>query len=319
MLVRAGAVGVGPWAVFGVRGVVPGYYCGPMSSYVIRAVRADEWPAAKELRLAALRDPVAYLAFLETYEEGVARPDSFWKERTAGAADGADSAQQIIAEGPDGRWVGMLTVLVEEPGTTDWAGFPVERKQGHVVGVFVLPEERGSGLTDVLFDAALEWSWAHGARAGAAHRARGERAGAAVLPEGGVPAEWRDRSVRAARGSASLSSCSIGSGSQWLRQALLRPAVRRPAGGCGPVRGTGAGPGLGRPRSAPAASSSGSWGSGATAATSSRTSVIGGSRRPEDDRSAMRRPRSTTLEARAVRSGIAPGLVLGSSIDSPTT
>src|SRR5690349_4118167 len=32
---------------------------------------------------------------------------------------------------------------------------------------------------------------------------------------------------------------------------------------------------------------------GATAATSSRTSVSGGSRRPEDDRSAMRRPRST--------------------------
>jgi GNAT superfamily N-acetyltransferase len=38
----------------------------------------------------------------------------------------------------------------------------VERKQGHVVGVFVRPEERGSGLTEVLFDAALEWSWAQG-------------------------------------------------------------------------------------------------------------------------------------------------------------
>ncbi|MEU6685027.1 GNAT family N-acetyltransferase [Streptomyces sp. NPDC046832] len=131
-------------------------------SYVIRSVRAEEWPAAKELRLAALRDPVAHLAFLETYEEAVARPDSFWRERTAGAAEGADKAQQIIAEGPDGRWVGTLTVLVEEPGTTDWAGFPVERKQGHVVGVFVRPEERGSGLTEVLFDAALEWSWGRG-------------------------------------------------------------------------------------------------------------------------------------------------------------
>ncbi|MEU3086481.1 GNAT family N-acetyltransferase [Streptomyces massasporeus] len=131
-------------------------------SYVIRSVRADEWVAAKELRLAALRDPVAHLAFLETHEEAAARPDAFWQERTAGAAEGADTAQQIIAEGPDGRWVGTLTVLVEEPGTTDWAGFPVERKQGHVVGVFVRPEERGSGLTEVLFDAALEWSWAQG-------------------------------------------------------------------------------------------------------------------------------------------------------------
>jgi GNAT superfamily N-acetyltransferase len=131
-------------------------------SYVIRSVRADEWPAAKELRLAALRDPVAHLAFLETYEEAAARPDSFWQERTAGAAEGADARQQIIAAGPDGRWVGTLTVLVEEPGTTDWAGFPVERKQGHVVGVFVRPEERGSGLTEVLFDAALEWAWGRG-------------------------------------------------------------------------------------------------------------------------------------------------------------
>ena len=134
----------------------------PMS-YVIRSVRADEWPAAKALRLVALQDPVAPLAFLETYEEALARPDSFWQERTAQGAEGADRAQTVIAEAPDGQWVGMVTVLLEEPGTRDWAGFPVARKQGHLVGVFVWPEERGSGLTDVLLDAALEWAWAHGA------------------------------------------------------------------------------------------------------------------------------------------------------------
>ncbi|MFF0160308.1 GNAT family N-acetyltransferase [Streptomyces sp. NPDC005263] len=134
-----------------------------MSSYVIRSVRADEWPAAKELRLAALRDPVAHLAFLETYEEAAARPDAFWKERTAGGAEGALETQQIIAADPDGHWVGTLTVLLEERGTTDWAGFPVELRQGHIVGVFVRPEERGSGLTEVLFDAGLEWAWGRGA------------------------------------------------------------------------------------------------------------------------------------------------------------
>ncbi|MFK4100011.1 GNAT family N-acetyltransferase [Streptomyces sp. NPDC019531] len=132
-------------------------------SYMIRSVRAHEWPAAKALRLVALQDPVAPLAFLESFEEAVGRPDSFWRERTASGAEGADGAQTIIAEAPGGEWVGTVTVLLEEPGTTDWAGFPVERKQGHVVGVFVRPEERGSGLTDVLFDAALEWAWAHGA------------------------------------------------------------------------------------------------------------------------------------------------------------
>ncbi|WP_031050792.1 GNAT family N-acetyltransferase [Streptomyces sp. NRRL F-5650] len=131
--------------------------------YVIRSIRADEWPAVKELRLRALRDPVADLAYLETYDDAAARPDSFWRERAAGGAEGASGAQQIVAEGPGGLWLGTLTVLVEEAGSTDWAGFPVERRQGHVVGVFVRPEWRGSGLTKALFEAGLDWAWANGA------------------------------------------------------------------------------------------------------------------------------------------------------------
>ncbi|MFF9330483.1 GNAT family N-acetyltransferase [Streptomyces sp. NPDC014776] len=130
--------------------------------YVIRPVRAEEWRAVKELRLASLRDPLAHLAFLETYEQAVDRPDSFWEGRAAGAGEGAEGARQFVAEVADGRWVGSATVLVEEPGTTDWAGFPVEHRQGHVVGVYVRPEHRGSGLTKELFDAALEWAWGIG-------------------------------------------------------------------------------------------------------------------------------------------------------------
>ncbi|SDM61750.1 Acetyltransferase (GNAT) family protein [Streptomyces sp. cf386] len=131
-------------------------------NYKIRSVRADEWRSVKALRLASLQDPVAHLAFLESYEEASAHPDSFWRERTAGGAEAAAGAQQLIAEGPDGEWVGTLTVLIEEPGATDWAGFPIERKQGHVVGVFIRPELRGIGLTEVLFDAGLEWAWGRG-------------------------------------------------------------------------------------------------------------------------------------------------------------
>ncbi|MGW0818901.1 GNAT family N-acetyltransferase [Streptomyces viridiviolaceus] len=131
--------------------------------YVIRSIRADEWPAVKELSLRALRDPVAHLAYLETYDVAVARPDSFWQERAAGGAEGASGAQQIVAEGPGGSWLGSLTVLWEEAGTTDWAGFPVERRQGHVVGVFVRPEWRGSGLAKALFDAGVQWAWDRGA------------------------------------------------------------------------------------------------------------------------------------------------------------
>lgn len=55
-----------------------------------------------------------------------------------------------------------MVVLLEEAGTTDWAGFPVERRQGHIVGVYVRPEARGSELTKALFAAGLKWAWGAG-------------------------------------------------------------------------------------------------------------------------------------------------------------
>ena len=103
--------------------------------YVVRAIRPAEWEKVRGLRLDALRDPAAPLAFLEGYEEAAAKADLFWQDRAAGAGEGSATAQQFIAELPDGSWAGSLTVLIEEAGTEDWAGFPVERRQGHVVGV----------------------------------------------------------------------------------------------------------------------------------------------------------------------------------------
>lgn len=135
----------------------------PFEDCVIRPVRAEEWAAARELRLTALRDPVSHLAYLETYEEAAARPDSWWRERTANGAEGASGVRQFIAEAGDGSWVGNVVVLIEEAGSTDWAGFPVERRQGHLAGVYVAPGHRGSGLTKALFDAAVEWAWGRGA------------------------------------------------------------------------------------------------------------------------------------------------------------
>ncbi|WP_329135729.1 GNAT family N-acetyltransferase [Streptomyces sp. NBC_00670] len=130
--------------------------------HVIRPIRTDEWPAVKRLRLEALQDPLAHLAFLETYENAVARPDAYWQERTSTAAEGTLERQQFIAEGPDGEWDGSVTVMVEAAGTEDFLGQVVERDQGHLVGVFVRPEQRGSGLAGALFDAALDWSWGLG-------------------------------------------------------------------------------------------------------------------------------------------------------------
>ncbi|MEU5704818.1 GNAT family N-acetyltransferase [Streptomyces aurantiacus] len=133
----------------------------PDPEYVIRSIRADEWPAAKEIRLASLQDPVAHLAFLDTYQNAVTRTDRFWQERTAGAAEGVRERQQIIAEEPGGRWVGSVSVLVEEAGAEGAMGGVNDVRQGHLVAVYVRPEVRGRGrgVTARLFSAALEWAW----------------------------------------------------------------------------------------------------------------------------------------------------------------
>ncbi|MET9610017.1 GNAT family N-acetyltransferase [Streptomyces sp. NPDC006512] len=129
-----------------------------MNQHVIRPVRADEWQQVKELRIAALNDPAAPVAFLETAENAAAQPDEFWQGRTEGGSRGR-GARQFIAEGPDGTWDGSVTVLVEEGGTVDFFGQAVEQEQGHVVGVFVREGQRGTGLAEALFAAAVDWAW----------------------------------------------------------------------------------------------------------------------------------------------------------------
>ncbi|MCX4779407.1 GNAT family N-acetyltransferase [Streptomyces sp. NBC_01264] len=130
-----------------------------MNGYVIRGVRAEDWAKVKELRIAALRDPVAPVAFLQSLEEVEGLSDGFWQDRAGGAALGG-RVRQFVAEGAGGEWVGTVTVLIEEAGTADLFDGEIEQTQGHLVGVFVRPEQRGTGLTEALFDAALEWSWA---------------------------------------------------------------------------------------------------------------------------------------------------------------
>ncbi|MFD8986180.1 GNAT family N-acetyltransferase [Streptomyces sp. NPDC059564] len=129
-----------------------------MDQHVIRPVRAEEWQRVKELRLAALRDPAAPVAFLETLEQGEGRSDEFWQERTEGGSRGR-GARQFVAEGPDGEWDGSVTLLGEGKGTVDFFGEAVAEEQGHLVGVFVREGARGSGLAERLFAAALEWGW----------------------------------------------------------------------------------------------------------------------------------------------------------------
>ncbi|WP_107122083.1 GNAT family N-acetyltransferase [Streptomyces sp. DSM 15324] len=133
-----------------------------MNDIVVRGIRTDEWRPVKALRLEALQDSDAAIAFLETYEDAAARPDSFWHGRALGAGAEDGGVRQFVAEAADGEWVGTVTVLVEEAGSVDWAGQPVERRQGHVVGVYVRPEWRGVGVIQALFEAGVAWAWGVG-------------------------------------------------------------------------------------------------------------------------------------------------------------
>src|SRR4051812_49356985 len=156
----------------------------------IRRIRADEWPVARALRLDALRDPDAPLAFLETYEDAVRLPDEHWQARTAGSAQGGHAAQLVAID--DGLWVGTMTVLVHLAGTQDHHGRPVDRSRAVLVSVYVRPSHRGTGVVAALLEASVDWCRAQGlpdltldvhrdnARAQGAYR----RAG--FLPSGGA-------------------------------------------------------------------------------------------------------------------------------------
>ncbi|MCF4122696.1 GNAT family N-acetyltransferase [Antribacter sp. KLBMP9083] len=127
-----------------------------MSEPVVRRVRADEWQQVRDLRLRALQDEVAAIAFVDSYEEALARPDAFWQERAARAAAG-DAACQVVAV-VDGDWVGTVTVLVSSAGRSDDPGNAARGARASLVGVYVDPRHRGTGVVETLLAEAVAWA-----------------------------------------------------------------------------------------------------------------------------------------------------------------
>jgi GNAT superfamily N-acetyltransferase len=115
-------------------------------AYRIRAVRGEDWERLRELRLAALADPMASVAFNETYEMAVGQGSEFWRRRAAKGAEGG-LAETFVAEDEVlcGRWAGSATVLDEG-------------EAAHIVGVYLRPEYRGTGLAESLFRAMEGWA-----------------------------------------------------------------------------------------------------------------------------------------------------------------
>ncbi|MFT4260113.1 GNAT family N-acetyltransferase [Microbacterium sp.] len=116
-------------------------------SFTVRRITADDWREVKALRLRALADDAAPIAFLDTAENTAAQPDRFWQERAASASGDAPAAQ-LVAVTDAGEWVGTVTVLPRHD----------HADAGLVVGVYVADGHRGTGIIDALFAAAAEWA-----------------------------------------------------------------------------------------------------------------------------------------------------------------
>ncbi len=123
---------------------------------VVRRVEAHEWQLVRDLRLEALRDADAALAYLDTLDDALARDDEFWQQRTRAASAGA-SAAQFVAITTSG-WVGAATGLARQPGSLDHLDRRVDTARVDVVGVYVAPDARSTGVIDRLLDAVAAWA-----------------------------------------------------------------------------------------------------------------------------------------------------------------
>lgn len=111
-------------------------------AYKIVQARREDWEKLRELRLAALRDPVAPLAFFETYQEALNLSRDDWEQRASGERE---RIVTFAGETADGRWGGMLSAF-----TTSLCA--------RVISVYMLPEHRGTGLAGELMRTVVAWA-----------------------------------------------------------------------------------------------------------------------------------------------------------------
>lgn len=117
----------------------------------IRQVRADEWERVRAIRLEALAD--APMAFGTTLAQALALADDEWQARAARGAAGETQVTFIDEDGE--RWDGMATGI---------RGLHGEASTVALVGVWVRPEARRSGVARGLAERVIAWARERGAR-----------------------------------------------------------------------------------------------------------------------------------------------------------
>jgi RimJ/RimL family protein N-acetyltransferase len=107
---------------------------------VVRRVDIDDWQRLRGVRLRALAsDPDA---FLQTLEQAQTFPDEHWHER----ARPSDTQVTFVHEHGDLFDASVSAFVADAPGVS------------YLVGMWVAPELRGSGLASELVACILDWS-----------------------------------------------------------------------------------------------------------------------------------------------------------------
>jgi GNAT superfamily N-acetyltransferase len=112
---------------------------------LVRETVMDDWPALRDIRLAALRD--APDAFASTYEEQVAFEEADWRQRIARGGTFLAYLPEVDASEP----VGLAGGYQAGPDTVG------------LISMFVRPEARGHGVGEALISAVLDWGRARNA------------------------------------------------------------------------------------------------------------------------------------------------------------
>ncbi len=105
-------------------------------SFSVRRLTTDDVAAYRDIRLEGLRTETG---FGRTFEEDAALPPEKWSGRL--------SSQGTFGVFLDGALVGIATIDREEGAKVD--------HRGHLYGVYVRPECRGTAAATMLMDAAL--------------------------------------------------------------------------------------------------------------------------------------------------------------------
>jgi GNAT superfamily N-acetyltransferase len=111
---------------------------------VIRGTDEADWERLRDLRLRALAtDPDAFLVSLEHMRE---LPESHWRERATPSKN-----QVTLVEERDGDFRASVAAFVADNPET-----------AYLVGMWVAPEVRGTGIAVLLVEHVLDWAREHG-------------------------------------------------------------------------------------------------------------------------------------------------------------